>query len=133
MESVHKPIGRPLTLPNGVAVPLSPGFLSGDFLFLSGQLALDNDGSPHDGDIVAQTRLCLESIDGLLAQAGLERTSVVKVTAWITEPSDFAGFNATYADFFGDHRPARSTVCAQLLLPGARVEIEAIARLDFGA
>ena len=129
MRNPHHPIGEPITLPNGTTVPLSPGFLSGDFLFLSGQLAFNDDGTPHAGDIAEQTERCLGSIERLLSEAGLDRNDVVKVTAWLTNAEDFPGFNQAYAAFFADHRPARSTVCSQLLLPGARVEIEAVARI----
>jgi 2-iminobutanoate/2-iminopropanoate deaminase len=52
---------------------------------------------------------------------------VVKVTIWLTDTADFGGFNSAYSEFFGDHRPARATVRSDLMLPGAKVEIEAIA------
>jgi 2-iminobutanoate/2-iminopropanoate deaminase len=52
---------------------------------------------------------------------------VVKVTIWLTDAADFGGFNAAYSEFFGEHRPARSTVRSDLMLPGAKVEIEAVA------
>ena len=63
----------------------------------------------------------------LLELEGLSIEHVVKVTVWLTHIEDFAGFNAAYIEFFGGHRPARSTVRSDLMLPGARVEIEAIA------
>ena len=63
----------------------------------------------------------------MLVLEGLSLQDVVKVTIWLTDAADFGGFNAAYSDFFGDHRPARSTVRSDLMLPGANVEIEAIA------
>jgi len=123
------PFGQPMQLPNGSIVPISPGFVSGGFLFLSGQLAFTQDGALDTGDIERQTQQCLENISALLDAAGATRTDVVKATVWLVNLDDFAGFNSTYAAFFGDHRPARSTVRADLLLPGARVEIEVIAQL----
>ena len=124
------PFGQPIQLPNGTVVPLSPGYVSGGFLFLSGQLAFTKDGTLDTGDIEQQTQQCLDNISALLEDAGAARTDVVKVTVWLVHLDDFGGFNSTYAAFFGEHRPARSTVRADLLLPGARVEIEVIARLQ---
>ena len=122
------PLGAPPQLSNGAVVPLSPGFISGDFLFLSGQLAFENTGKISEGDIIEQTALCLTNIEALLKSAGLSRESIVKSTIWLTNAEDFAGFNSAYSAFFGSHRPARSTVCAQLHIPGARVEVEVIAQ-----
>ena len=81
----------------------------------------------HTGDIAEQTRLCLENIRRLLAAEGLSLSDVIKVTIWLTDAADFGGFNAAYSDFLQEHRPARSTVRSDLMLPGAKVEIEAIA------
>ena len=63
----------------------------------------------------------------LLQAESLSVQDIIKVTVWLTDTADFGGFNAAYSEFFGDHRPARSTVRSDLMLPGARVEIEAIA------
>lgn len=121
------PVGNPITLPDGSIAPLSAAYRAKGMLFTSGQLAFDADGKLHTGDIGEQTRLCLENIRRLLVLEGLDVQDIVKVTIWLTDPSDFAGFNAAYSEFFGDHRPARSTVRSDLMLPGANVEIEAIA------
>lgn len=127
-DFANGPLGNPPRLANGSTVPLSPGFISGDFLFLSGQLAFDEEGKIRETGIAEQTTRCLSTIDNLLKAAGLTRESVIKSTIWLTDAADFAGFNSAYAAFFGDHRPARSTVCAELLIPGAKVEIEVIAQ-----
>lgn len=123
------PIGSPPLLPNGSSVPLSPGYRARSTLYLSGQLALDPNGCLIEGDVAAQTRQCLENIETLLAVEGADRSAVVKTTVWLVNSSDFPAFNATYSAFFGDHLPARSTVRSDLLLPGALIEIEAIAHL----
>lgn len=122
-----KPVGKAITLPDGRIAPLSGAYRANGFLFTSGQLAFDDAGKLHTGDIVEQTRLCLENIQRLLLLEGLSLTDVVKVTVWLTDVTDFGGFNTAYTEFFGDHRPARSTVRSDLMLPGAKVEIEAIA------
>lgn len=125
--SLKKAVGKEIILPDGSIAPLSGAYRTNDLLFTSGQLAFDAAGKLHVGDIAEQTRLCLENVQRLLALEGLTPQDVVKVTIWLTDPGDFAGFNKAYSDFFGDHRPARSTVRSELMLPGANVEIEAIA------
>jgi 2-iminobutanoate/2-iminopropanoate deaminase len=121
------PVGNDIKLPNGSIAPLSAAYSGGGLLFTSGQLAFDANGQLFTGDIGEQTRLCLESIRSLLAAEGLGLDDILKVTIWLTDVADFAGFNAAYTEFFGDHRPARSTVRSDLMLPGAKVEIEAVA------
>ena len=127
MKEIVAPLGEPITLPDGSIAPISPGFNAGPFLFLSGQLPFDETGALLTGDIAEQTTACLANISRLLGQAGLSREHVVKATVWLTDASDFRGFNEAYARFFGAHRPARSTVRSDLMLPGARVEIEVTA------
>jgi len=105
---------------------LSPYVVHGDLIYLSGQLAFDAHGA-ITGDIAAQTRRCLDNIAATLAKLGLTPGAVIKTTVWITSAEHFVAFNQAYADFFGDHRPARSTTIAGLALPAALVEIEAIA------
>ena len=120
-------VGKEITLPDGSIAPLSAAYSAAGLLFTSGQLALDETGKLHTGDIAEQTRLCLKNICRVLVGEGLSLQDVVKVTVWITDAADFGGFNTAYSDFFGQHRPARSTVRSDLVLPGAKVEIEAIA------
>lgn len=105
---------------------LSPWVRGAGLVFASGQLAFDPQGR-IGGDINAQTLQCLLNLEATLRTAGLDRRHILKTTVWLTDAADFVQFNTTYAAFFGDHRPARSTVIAQLAIPGARVEIEAVA------
>jgi len=114
-------------LPSGATAPLSPAFAANGLLFLSGQLPFFTDGSLETGSIEAQTRQCLLNIESVLKDQGLDRSAIVKTTIWLTDVADFAGFNAAYAEFFGQTFPARSTVRSDLMLPGARVEIEVVA------
>jgi 2-iminobutanoate/2-iminopropanoate deaminase len=106
---------------------LSPFVEAGSLVFLSGQLAMGPDRQiVHDG-VGEQTSQVLANIDSLLGRLGLGRTDVIKTTVWLRSGADFVAFNDAYAEFFGDHRPARSTVYSQLALPAAAVEIEAVA------
>lgn len=114
-----------------VAIAMNPPHLSpyvrhGDMVITSGQLAL-NDQGKVEGDISEQTRLVLNRIATILAEEGMTLTDVRKTTVWLTNAEDFPLFDRTYAEIFGNHRPARSTVIAGLVLPGARIEIEAMA------
>lgn len=106
---------------------LSTAVPAGPLVFCSGQLAFDAQGDIA-GDVGAQTRLCLQNLASVLTSHGLALGDVVKTTVWLRHAEDFAAFNATYAQIFGAHRPARSTVVSGLALPAALVEIEAIAQ-----
>ena len=119
-------IGGELLLGTGAAVPLSLGVRVGDFVFVSGQLALRH-GRIVGSDIRTQTATTLDNVAGVLAQAGLTLADVCKVTVWLTNAEDFPAFNAIYAEHMSVPFPARSTVVAELLLPGALIEIEVIA------
>lgn len=106
---------------------LAPFVDAAPFLFLSGQLAFDEHGQ-IGGDVAAQTRRCLERGRDVLAGQGLDLDAVVKATVWLRQAEDFAAFDAAYAQVFGAHRPARSTVISALVVPAALVEIELVAR-----
>ena len=107
----------------------SPYVIAGDFVFVSGQLGFGADGALVGKGVEAQTTQALQNLEAVLVQAGLDRRDVVKSTCWIRHEEDFARFNAAYAAFFGDHKPARSTVVSGLAAAGAVVEIEAVAYL----
>jgi 2-iminobutanoate/2-iminopropanoate deaminase len=106
----------------------APAVEAGGFVFVSGQLALDSHGVIVGCDIGEQTRLSLENLAAVLGSHDLARQDVVKVTIWLRDARDFPGFNEAYADFFGPHRPARSTVVSELVIPDALIELEAVAR-----
>lgn len=120
-------VGEKVMLPSGAEAPLSKAYRNNDLLFLSGALPFEADGSLSREGIKRQTILCLEQLDKTLSLEGLTRTDLVKLTIWLTNTNDFTGFNESYIRFFGQHKPARSTVKSELMLPGALIEIEAIA------
>lgn len=120
-------IGKPRALASGVTIPLTPAIRAGDFIFVSGQLGIDDQGVVVAEDVGAQARHAMERIRAVLALAGTDLGSVVKVSVWLTDKADFPAFNAAYREFFPERPPARSTVVSDLLIPGARVEIDAIA------
>ena len=121
------PIGQQPVLPNGAKVPLVPATRVGELIFCSGALGVDANFQLVEGGIAAQTKAAIANLQAVLAQAGATLSDVAKTTVWLTDMADFAAFNAAYAEAFGSHAPARSTVTSALAIPGALVEIEAIA------
>lgn len=117
--------GKPLIGPGGATIPLSPALETGGLVFVSGQLALV--GGRVEGDITTQTEVTFDAIQSILEEAGLGLDHVIKTTVWLTDPADFAAFNAVYAQRLPAPFPARSCVISQLVLPDARVEIEVVA------
>ena len=107
--------------------PYSQAVLAGGLLLTSGQLGLDPETGILPEGVEAQTAQALENIGAILAEAGYERTDVVKTTIFIRNMGDFAAVNRIYAEFFGDHKPARSCVEVSALPKGGLVEIEATA------
>jgi len=102
---------------------------AGDWLVLAGQVGLD----PGSGAIVEgverQARQVLANIRAILADCGAAMTDVAKTTVFVTDIADFGIVNTVYAEAFGEHRPARSTVQVAALPGGAQVEIETWAYL----
>jgi len=97
-------------------------------MFCSGQVPLDPKTMKLvDGGIEVQTRQVLRNMQAVLDAAGLTLANVVKTTVFLQDMTEFAAMNAVYAECFGDHAPARSTVEVAKLPLGARVEIECIA------
>jgi len=119
-------IGPTGTLPDGATNPISPAVRAGDFVFISGLMPKSADGQMVSGDISEQTRVVMDRLAGVLESAGCDFSDVVKCMVWLTEASDFKAFNAVYASYFEGAPPARSAVRSDLLLPGARLEIEAV-------
>jgi 2-iminobutanoate/2-iminopropanoate deaminase len=112
-----------------VAGPYSPAVRAGDWLVLAGQVGLDpKTGKIADG-VEAQARQVLANIKAVLSDCGATLHDVAKATVFVTDIGQFATVNAVYADAFGDHKPARSTVQVAALPAGAEVEIEVWAYL----
>ena len=109
--------------------PYSQAVRVGELLFTSGQIALTPDGSFTMGGIEAETRQVFKNLQAILEQAGASFNDVVKTTVFLQDMGEFAIINSIYAEFFGDHKPARSTVEVAKLPRGARIEIEVIASI----
>jgi 2-iminobutanoate/2-iminopropanoate deaminase len=108
--------------------PYSQGVISGGFLFISGQIAIDPKTSELvGGDISAQTEQVLKNLMAVLKEAKIGADNVVKATVYLSDMKDFAGMNDVYARYFGKEPPARSTIQAAALPRGVKVEIDLIA------
>ena len=107
----------------------SPCKVAGNFLFTSGQLPIVDMESKEVPDSVAeQTRIVLEKVEALLVENGMDRSHIVKTTAFITDINDWDAVNDAYKEFFGeDHKPARSVIPCSELHFGCKIELEAIA------
>ena len=112
--------------------PYSPAVLAGDFLFVSGQIAIGPDGELHSASAAEQARLALKNLVRVLRAAGCGPEDLVKVTIYLSDMGDFPAVNEVYSGFFKDPYPARATVEVGALPKGAKVEIEAIAYLGGG-
>lgn len=108
--------------------PYSQATVANGLCFIAGQVGLDAENRViAPGDVRTQTTAAIERIEAVLAEVGASLSDVVTATVFITDVGDFAAFNEAWAEKFGDHRPARATVRADLLIEGLVVEIQAIA------
>ena len=111
--------------------PYSHAARVGNLLFCSGQIPLDPESMKIvDGGIEAQTTQVVSNIRALLATVDATFENVVKTTVFLTDLGDFAAMNELYAEAFGDHKPARSTIQVAALPLGASVEIECVVELS---
>ena len=108
----------------------SQAIASGDLLFCCGQIAIDpQTGQMVGGGIEAETERVLENLKAVLAAAGATLADVVKTTVYLSDFSEFPAMNAVYVRAFPTDPPARATVGVSALPRGAKIELEAIARL----
>lgn len=108
--------------------PYSQAVSVDGWIYTSGQIPLLTDGSLVDGGIDKQVEQVLQNLLMVLNAAQVGPSNVVKATIFMTDLADFAIVNEAYARFFGEHRPARSTVQVAALPRGSLVEIELVAR-----
>ncbi|MFP3324706.1 RidA family protein [Planococcus sp. SIMBA_160] len=109
--------------------PYSQGVISGDMFYSSGQIPLKADGELAQGGIAEQTHQVFANLQAVLEEAGSSLQQVIKTTVFIKDMNDFAELNSIYASYFGDHKPARSTVEVARLPKDVKVEIEVISKV----
>src|SRR5664279_2474639 len=112
--------------PPGVAAPrgpYSPAVRAGGFIYVSGQIPVDPvTNQTVLGDVKAETRQVLSNIQRILEGCGATMADVVKCGVFLADVKDFAAMNEVYAEFFGEAKPARSTVVCQFAVAGIKVE-----------
>lgn len=118
-------------IPEGSVSPRGPYshvVRAGGFLFVSGQGPIDpaTDQMSY-GAIEHETRLVLNNVKRLLEGVGATMADVVKCSVFLRDGGDFAAMNTVYAEFFGEAKPARTTVECKFANPQMKVEIDCIA------
>ena len=111
--------------------PYAHAVVFGNLIFCSGQIGIDpktNGLQTHT--IEGQTKRTLSNLNDVLKEAGSSLKDIIKTTLYLTNMHDFPRFNKIYEQVLQKHRPARATVGVARLPKGARIEIEAVARLD---
>jgi 2-iminobutanoate/2-iminopropanoate deaminase len=108
--------------------PYSPAVRAGDFIFVAGQGPIDAATNQMSyGDVKHETRLVLTNIRTILEGCGSSLADVVKCSVFLSDGKDFSAMNEVYAEFFGQQKPARTTVEAKFADPKMKVEIDCIA------
>lgn len=107
--------------------------LENGILLLSGQISIDESGNLVGTTVAEQTRNVLKNIKSILSELGYGIEDISKVTIFITDISKFSEVNEVYKEFFGNHKPVRTTVGVSGLPKGALVEIEVLAYRRSGA
>ncbi len=124
MEKIYSP-----NAPKAIG-PYSHAIKSGNLIFCSGQTPLNPATMVIEGATASeQTTLVLNNLETVLKDAGSDRSKVIKTSVFLKNFADFEKMNKAYEAFFGDHKPARTTVEVSRLPKDALVEIECVAEL----
>ena len=108
--------------------PYSHAVRAGDFIYVSGMGPLDPKSNEFSfGTIQHETRLVIENLGSILEACGASLQDVVKCSVFLADRNDFSAMNEVYAEFFGEAKPARTTVEVVLPAPGMKVEIDCVA------
>jgi 2-iminobutanoate/2-iminopropanoate deaminase len=110
--------------------PYSQAMKSGGIIYTSGQIGLMPNGELAGNDVETQTHQVMKNLHYVLEAGGAKMTDVIKTTIFLADMDDFSAVNEIYARYFGDHKPARSTVEVSRLPKDVKIEIECIAKPD---
>jgi 2-iminobutanoate/2-iminopropanoate deaminase len=126
-REVIEPRNAKLNVSRNRGLPHSPGIRAGDFIFLSGMVAIDPEtGERVAGTVASETRQILMNMAHMLESAGSSLQNIVKINVFIYSMLEFENMNAVFKQFFPDDPPARTT-CGVQLSGGSKIEIECIA------
>ncbi|KKB35294.1 RidA family protein [Bacillus thermotolerans] len=107
--------------------PYSQGIIVNNMFYSSGQIPLTPEGELVAGDVREQTHQVFSNLQAVLAEAGASLDTVVKATVFIADMEEFGIINEIYAEYFGDHKPARSCVEVARLPKDVKIEVEVVA------
>jgi len=107
--------------------PYSQAVRVNGLIYTSGQIGFTADGVMVAGDIESQIHQVMKNLSAVLAAAKAQLSDVIKTTIFLADMNDFDKVNTVYAQYFGEHKPVRSTVAVKTLPKNALVEIECIA------
>lgn len=110
--------------------PYSQAIIANGIIYTSGQIGLLPNGEMAGNGIVSQANQVLNNLKAVLEAGGSSMQNVIKTTIFLADMDDFVPVNEIYAQHFGSHKPARSTVAAKTLPKNALVEIECIALVE---
>lgn len=110
----------------------SPAIISGNSLYISGQLPISLTSPRPQGELAEQAQVVFNNIDILLETIGINKQHLVNVQVYLSDVALWPEFNRLYAQWIGDHRPARTVVPCSALHYGALLEMSAIAEIAPG-
>ena len=106
--------------------PYSPAVRAGDFIFVAGQVPVDPATDQlSTGDIQHETRLALNNIRRIVEGAGASMADIVRVGVYLADGAEFARMNEVYSEFFGQHKPARTTIVCKFA-SDIRIEVDCV-------
>ena len=107
-------------------LPFHPAVRAGDFIYVSGQVAKDENGTMCSGNIEEETRWTIEALRRILQLDGADLDDVVKVTVFLADGRNFGRYNKIFAEYFSEGRIARTTVEARAVIE-CKIEMDAVA------
>ena len=111
-----------------MALPFSITRTEGGFIFVSGQVALTDEGKLLDGSVVEETHQVMKNVQKALESAGASLSDIVKATIYTTDMSEYGKVSDAYVSYLTEPYPAREFICVKELPLGAQVEISVIAK-----
>jgi 2-iminobutanoate/2-iminopropanoate deaminase len=110
--------------------PYSQAMVVNGMVYTSGQIALTPAGEMLENDVELQAHQVLRNLSNVLEASGSSLDKVIKTTIFLADMDDFLKINAIYAEYFGEHKPSRSTVAVKTLPKNALIEIDCIALVN---
>ena len=125
--------GKQVILSKNAPAPIGPysqAVLIDRFLYISGQIALDDTGKMHNESIETETHQVMKNLGFILKEAGMDYSNVIKSSIFVKDLNNFGTINEIYGSYFAENPPARETVEVSRLPKDAQVEISCIAVMN---